>query len=215
MFAISLFALLALLWASFAIAQHIRRARRRRRRFLESTAPLPTAPELSFADPAAPIQQHSAPPPAPAAFPFAQPREYAASSITAAPEPEVTLAAEENLEEPQPAPYIPEPLSRPISSAPEPEITVAAEDNLEQTEPEPIAQPAPEPVYDEAAKFPGFSYTKPRSLRPATPQKHPLASLVPPLERPDWAYFNKDMGDLSDPEPRHSSRPKIRVPHSD
>ena len=47
----------------------------------------------------------------------------------------------------------------------------------------------------------------PRRPFRAVPPKHPLASLIPPIHRPDWAYFNKDMGDLSDPAPR---APRLR-----
>jgi hypothetical protein len=42
--------------------------------------------------------------------------------------------------------------------------------------------------------------TDPQRSSRISSAKHLLSQLVPPLERPDWAYFNKDMGDLSDPE---------------
>jgi len=47
----------------------------------------------------------------------------------------------------------------------------------------------------------------PRPVR-SVPSSHPSTPFVLPLRRPDWAYFNKDMGDLSDPLP---SRMRDRV----
>jgi len=132
-------------------------------------------------------------------------------------EPEVSLATEEHLE----AEAAPELETQPEIEqhyepdfTPEPEITEIAEEQLETEaapEPniiasEPEAAPEQEPVQAAIPEPPPLV----RPIRTGPP-KHPLAQLVQPLHRPDWAYFNKDMGDLSDPEPRTDSRPKIRA----
>jgi hypothetical protein len=61
LFAISIVALLALLWASFSMAQHVRRARRRRRDLRESNDQI-AAP---FANMEEPDSEHHTPPPPP------------------------------------------------------------------------------------------------------------------------------------------------------
>jgi hypothetical protein len=50
LFAISTFALLALLWASISIARHVRRARRRRRELAAKAPPIPYANPSTPAD---------------------------------------------------------------------------------------------------------------------------------------------------------------------
>jgi hypothetical protein len=42
----------------------------------------------------------------------------------------------------------------------------------------------------------------PHVRRPVRSVQSPAAAFTLPKHRPDWAYFNKDMGDLSDPLPR-------------
>jgi len=66
---------------------------------------------------------------------------------------------------------------------------------------ESIATPSPE---SSTVQSDPFLRRPVRSVHP--PQAAP--SFVLPLRRPDWAYFNKDMGDLSDPAP---SRIRDRV----
>jgi hypothetical protein len=224
--AISVLAFAALLWATIAIANHIRRARRRRRRFMESTAqlaaqspasplnlsqviPKRSVPELSFTDLAAPPP----PIPEPEVTAAALADELPTDTEAATSEPELTVAAEEQLEtEVHPNPHFePEPKAPIEAFVPEPEITLAAEEQLEDE----ATPPEPEHVSMRASEFEPLQpppLTKP--IRTGPP-KHPLASLIPPIERPDWAFFNKDMGDLSDPEPRSSSRPKIRIAKPD
>jgi hypothetical protein len=91
----------------------------------------------------------------------------------------------------------------------------ASEDAIaEKAAPESEPSPVSEPVFAAAARIlaatprplPALAPLPPRSTRISS-ARHPLAQLVPPMERPDWAYFNKDMGDLSDPEP---SRSRVR-----
>ena len=84
--------------------------------------------------------------------------------------------------------------------------------------PRAVTAPAVEPVAqerveqkdeeqkEEAANTRGF----PKPVRAAYP-KHPLASLSKKMERPDWAYFNKDLGDLTDPYEAPRSRIKDRT----
>jgi len=276
LFVISILAFIALLWATVAIVQHVRRQRRRQRRFLESNgtlavqstaAPLgitglpskTSIPLLTFTDPAAPPPPLPPPPvPGPVAEVQQEPEASVADELpvetegatsepeviqladespttAASPEPEIapvaevqpavepepeseiTLAIEEHLEaESYTAPEtIPEvqPHHEP-DFTPEPEITAAAEEQLES---EPASEPDTLSVEPEPAPEPEATQSTipepPPLVRPirSGPPKHPLAQLVQPLPRPDWAYFNKDMGDLSDPEPRSNGRPKLRT----
>jgi hypothetical protein len=273
--AISFVALIALLWAMVAIMQHVRRARRRRKRFLESVpaasehglglanmVPATKVPEMNFKDLAAPEPEFL--PTFEPAIAMAQ-SDFVDSVQAEAAEPEISAAAEEQLEAAAapPAIFVPadEPLTGPATADAEPEITAATEDFIEaeaaaepatsETEIVPehheedphqdemdevdatcapsqtfvtnyIPYAAPAPAVATASITPSEDhYPAPPDHEPATPRvvrshsaKHPLASLVPQLNRPDWAYFNKDMGDLSDPEPR-SVRPKMRPTNSD
>ena len=140
MFAISVVAFVALLWAFISTAQHIRRARRRRK----------LASSSDFATPAETKSQQ--PPPAETGnpsqrFPLSSPRSVRFN------------------ESPTPEP----------STGPPP-------------------PPRPEPP-------------KPSSMINSRPATSPFAG-----ERQDWAYFNKDMGDLSDPAPsrRYKDRSRSR-----
>ena len=132
LFAISVIAFVALLWASFSIARYIRRARRRRK--LASGAIYKTAhPSASTTTPA----QAPAPPP----FPLRSQRDADRGS--------------------EPSGTVPPP-------------------------------PRPEPANAPARSF------SPAAQEPASPG------------RQDWAYFNKDMGDLSDPMPSRRYKDRSR-----
>jgi len=67
----------------------------------------------------------------------------------------------------------------------------------------------PRPAEPVAANAP-LARPDPFLRRPvrSAPSPHPAPPFALPLRRPDWVYFNKDMGDLSDPLP---SRMRDRV----
>lgn len=199
---------------------------------LASLPPTRAVPELSFTDLAAP------PPPRPEPVSVAD--ELPVETEAATSEPELTLQTEEHLESKAQPETSPEPEPLQIDPEPEPEITAKAEEQLE-AEAEPTSEPEASPESETSPETTTEATTEPQSTaqpepipettpepfqaaipeppplkRPIRigPPKHLLAQLVQPIHRPDWAYFNKDMGDLSDPEPRADTRPKIRIAKS-
>jgi hypothetical protein len=152
---------------------------------------------------------------APAKEPLTEP-------ATAEAEPEITVDAEDFVEAEAAAEVVPEPHAEEPQQA---EADASSEaPQIYATNYIPYAAPAPAAasaandasiatVEEHGPAAPGHVPATPRVVRSHS-AKHPLASLVPQLNRPDWAYFNKDMGDLSDPEPR-SVRPKMRPTNSD
>lgn len=96
---------------------------------------------------------------------------------------------------PEPIPYAAPPLTESSSTV------ASARGPIQIQPPAPAIKPiypSPLPTLAEAAP--------PPPLAPRHPQH--------PMRRADWAYFNKDMGDLSDPPPA-GSRPRIRIPKSE
>lgn len=144
LFAISLVAFVALLWASISAAQHIRRARRRRN--------LAQVFDPAVINSNAPVSESW---PAPAAAP-----------------PVASAALQQTSAEPR----------FPLSSQ---RIRTG-----ESSATQPIATPVQPPPAPDQSNTPT-----------ATSPSVPPSTVSPPQPRPDWAYFNKDMGDLSDPTP--------------
>jgi len=259
--AISILAFLALLWASIAIFRHIRRAHRRRRRFLESSqgnlnpvapdriviappvAALQDVPEITFTDPEAPIPEVTftdpearLPEPASAAQPAFQPflRQAEAHPLATqpptrldlTPEPESKATQNEFQDTLPPPPPEPRNTSQsPLPPWPHFGFTPSrSTSSTDSTEPLPYAAP---PVTESSAAvtpdrtpleiqppapavkplYPPLNQQQPEAAPPPRPMPQRAGQL--PLRRIDLAYFNKDMGDLSDPVPAHS-RPKTR-----
>jgi hypothetical protein len=143
LFLISVVAFAALVWASISIAQHIRRARRRRKLVLDAASPAQAVTAFS----------------SDAAVAVVAPMETAASEAPSA----RNSAADRS------APAPPAPVRFPLSS----QRASASSD----------ADRAGDAQYSDG----------PASGRgPAAPPR--------PM-RPEWAYYNKEMGDLSDPLP--------------
>jgi hypothetical protein len=144
LFAISVLALVALLWASAAIVRHVRRSRSRRRRLLANSAESSTHVPLE--------RSQDANPPS---IDFSKVSPFRSSAFD-----------------------FPEPTASPAPPAP---VSASLADLAARLASDPPAE----------------------ALRNSSP-RHQLASLLAPLPpqsaRPDWAYFNKDMGDLSDPQ---------------
>jgi len=133
--------------------------------------------------------------------------------ITAPAEPEQALAAEQAIEDhqisgrspispPEPIPYAGPSLtdsSASVNPARLPMLIHPPPPAVKPVYPSAYPAPPPEPVLE--AEQP------PRPPLPMRSGQHPTA-------RADWAYFNKDMGDLSDPSPA-GSRTKIRAAKSE
>jgi len=121
--------------------------------------------------------------------------------------------------------------SRPV---PQPDIVPPEEDDFRQWTPTPFPPPEPIPYAAPAESSASIAAVRapieiqPPSpaVRPIYPSAHPtVAEATPPapppisttpqrpggpaMRRADWAYFNKDMGDLSDPPPAGS---RTRIP---
>ena len=100
----------------------------------------------------------------------------------------------------------------PQQPVPSPESPATAFTKLASSSPDQPPRKQPQPAESIAAKVPEapavpsdtFLRRPVRSVHPP----HSAAPFVLPLRRPDWVYFNKDMGDLSDPTP---SRIRDRV----
>ena len=219
LFVMSTVALVALLWAAFSIARHVRGARRRRKRVtlddpnpaaslrsslrdLSTEAPRP--PSLYATQPTieapAPTQQareqvdavealDAAGPPAESAFAAVQVQAVQIEVEPPPPGPSAIVTAEERL-------------VTPAALLPTPE--------LRRHDDQPATRPVARTTEEGAgASYPGF----PAPSRPSA--VHPQSRFARrSTDRPDWAYFNKDMGDLSDPEvPR--SKPGGVAPQKD
>ena len=149
LFAISVVAFVALLWAFFSTAQHIRRARRRRK--LAASARL-AAETRTSTDAAVPLS----PPP----------QERPATAA-----PDETLAGRYPLSSHRNIRFIESSTAQPVAPPP---------------------PPRPDPL-------------KPSGMGLSRPATSPLTG-----DRQDWAYFNKDMGDLSDPRPSRHYKDRSR-----
>jgi len=176
------------------------------------TQPEPAATAEEFLDtlppPSSPALRESSFSPIPAwphfGFTPSRPAQPLRSTITTPAEPEQALAAEQALEDqqisgriptppPEPIPYAAPPLTESSSS-----VTPAARGPIQIQPP----APAVKPLYPSA--HPTLAESTPLPPPPLSPR-----SADQPLRRADWAYFNKDMGDLSDPAPAGS---RSRIP---
>jgi hypothetical protein len=242
---ISILALLAALWATISIVQHVRRSHRRRRFFRESLqTPETDLPLEAFLPP---VPQVAAPPPtpalniAPAPLPPATKldtaptlpagsssvrRAISANPTSAGPLGLIAAARQISRDMPQPdrrssgvrKVAVTEALQLPTEA-----IAIQANSLAEQQP----STPLPAIVEQQAPAIEAFEPPARKSPQPAMPPivavelpkpaadpllRRPVRSVPPafalPSRRPDWAYFNKDMGDLSDPTP---SRIRDRV----
>jgi len=241
--AISILVLLALLWATVSIVQHIRKSRRRNRFLRENTPPLEVAPALSpspeptFAELAAKALAASA-----ASSPIRIAAESSPAGVSSArrmavPQTPSTgalglIAQARKLSQDMPQPQIhPSGIHKTIAATPKPQpvltivevpqlpaapppIEILPEIPVISSQPVPVqvvTQPLAASVADvletsPAPRTPAFA-SIPFFRRPVRPA-HPAPAFTLPAHRPDWVYFNKDMGDLSDPTP---SRIRDRV----
>lgn len=231
LFAISVAAFVAIMWASISIARHVRRTRRRR---VETpTGVVPTfSPEAARAAealaagawgrtsrpdwkaaPPPPLPEEAHPEPEPLPTPIRdfvptmaplkrpEPQPIAPPEPPPAREPIAAAPAPPAIPAPAPIPSVPE-IRFPLTSqriASSAAIAVAREAALASAAAEPTPEPAPEPRSPQSsASQPATNFQLRRPPAPA------------PDSRSDWAYFNKDMGDLRDPEPRFRERPRGR-----
>jgi len=121
-------------------------------------------------------------------------------AVEAAPDPQPVLELQPVVElkpiaEPQPA-IEPQPALRIVEIPQAPQALPATPDPL----------PLQADLIPVAAKTPGFAGIP--FLRRPVRSAQPAPAFTLPAHRPDWIYFNKDMGDLSDPSP---SRIRDRV----
>jgi len=178
---ISILAFVALLWATVSIVHHISSDRRRRRSLRnKESANLPQIPQ----------------------------------SLTHTPLAVSELSITEVF---SPAPILSTHLQRPVfesKPARQPSASAFPAFSLPKLTPTPSASALQMPS---AALLSGL-LAQPQALRPSLVEspasmipllRRPVQSVPPPAEtaaalpsrRTDWAYFNKDMGDLSDPAP--------------
>ena len=250
LFAISVLALVALLWAAISAAQHIRRARRRRQRSLGAETVASFSGRIGLQVPAATATKA-------VSFEEVTPYREAVISRPATPTPSVSvevprsvaLAPRVPMVMPEP-PYVPAPayvpkltfaqvspflsvgethLAKPMAEAPLPPPVQPAhsrrfgsglfssariqsdEDEAGLVEP-PVPQMQPPPAAIDLQTPAAINDTpvpkKPSTaLRPSASRLSLVASSGK-MERPDWAYFNKDMGDLTDPYESPRIRPR-------
>jgi len=127
-------------------------------------------------------------------------------AVEAAPEPQPVLelqplAALQPVAELKPA-VVPQP-----ALEPQPVLRIVEIPQVPQATPvaaEPLPEPLePLPVAAKTSAFAGIPF-----LRRPVRSVQPAPAFTLPAHRPDWVYFNKDMGDLSDPSP---SRIRDRV----
>ncbi len=208
--AISVLVLVVLLWATVSIVQHIRKSRRRSRFLREKpqqidATPAPLAPEptsvRAVVEPSSPAGVSSA-------------RRATASQSPSASALGL-IAAARKLSHDMPQPQIrPSGIRQAATTTPEPQPVL----RIVEVPPVEIPVILPQPVLAEVV-------TQPLALVAAESPVFPAISAIPflsrpvrsaqpapaftlPAHRPDWIYFNKDMGDLSDPTP---SRIRDRV----
>jgi hypothetical protein len=200
---ISALVLVAILWAMISIFRHVRLTRHRNRFLREQEGERKLQSHLTSRDTAARM-----PLPARFAAPVGLPLLQAVASPVPTPAQRVAAPTP-----PAPTPPAPQTL-RILEFVPDPAF---------------IPDPTTVEVFPAAPAFPSL-YAKPLQAPPrrimaaasadANPTPHlrrPVRSAPPPPRpaavsaasgRPDWDYFNKDMGDLSDPTP---SRIRDRV----
>jgi hypothetical protein len=229
--AISILVLLVLLWATVSIIQHIRKSRRRSRFLREDTPQLEAAhvlspsPEPTFAELAAKTLTVSLPTASPAIAPphagVSSARRMAVSQTPSAGALGL-IAQARKLSQDMPQPQIrPSGVHKAVVATPEPQpvltivevpqlpaapppIEILAEIPVIPSQPVPVqvvTQPLAASVADvleisPAPRTPAFA-SIPFFRRPI----RPAPAFTLPAHRPDWVYFNKDMGDLSDPTP--------------
>lgn len=202
LFAISVAAFVALMWASISAARHIRRTRRRRQSVERAAPVFVPSPEAARAAEALAaghwgrasrpdwkaVEAVTEPPPTPArdSEPVeAKPADVSLLDTTVSPPAAAAV----------PPPEIRFPLSsqRRASSA---AIATAREAASNAAPPPESSEPVRPATSSAAVPAANFQLRRP----PASASD----------SRPDWAYFNKDMGDLRDPEPRFRERPRQR-----
>jgi hypothetical protein len=179
---VSALALAAVLWATSSIGRHIYKTRRRSR-FLRKRRPQSWADPVSA--PLIPLRQMSP----------------MAVEVPSDLSPEVFSVLPE-FEELLPALTVVEAAEQPATTFSK--LAVDTFDNQPRKQPYSV-----EPQPTEALGAPVFhpdTFLR-RPVRSVYPQA-PATPFALPIRRPDWAYFNKDMGDLSDPSP---SRVRDRV----
>lgn len=168
------------------------------------TLPPPTPP--------APRDSSFSPIPAWPHFGFtpSRPAQPLRSPITIPAEPELALAAVQALEDQQVSGRMP-------TSPPEPIPYAAPVESSASATPARLPMlihpppPAVKPVYPSPYPLQQGSQ-QPQAAEEPLPSPQPPVPLRPahqPISRADWAYFNKDMGDLSDPAPAGS---RSRIP---
>jgi len=232
--AISILVLLALLWATVSIVRHIRKSRRRNRFLRENTPQLEAAPavftpvsskspEPTFAELAAKALAASSPAASPASTPppagVSSARRMAVSQTPSAGALGL-IAQARKLSHEMPQPQIrPSGIHKAAAATPEPQpvLTIVEVPQLPATAP-PIEVFTQQPLVPLAASVADASETPPAPRTPAfasipffrrpVRSAHSTPAFTLPAHRPDWVYFNKDMGDLSDPTP---SRIRDRV----
>jgi hypothetical protein len=226
---ISILALAALLWASVSIVQHIRLSRRRRvaitlkqpksrtlirvrlperkHQPVREMQPKHNSGVLGIAGMAAkPIERPAAPAPrppyafpTPVSFAYASPQPVMPVTQASVRTPVVSMiAAAEPVTRVVP---VIAPLPEPVSPAEPANLTELAA-VVTEAEPVPVSE-IPQRMQPQSVPAAAAEVADPHARRPVrsvVPQ--PVAPVFgTPLRRPDWAYFNKDMGDLSDPLP--------------
>ena len=232
--AISILVLLALLLATVSIVRHIRKSRRRSRFLRENTPQLEAAPavftpvsskspEPTFAELAAKALAASSPAASPASTPppagVSSARRMAVSQTPSAGALGL-IAQARKLSHEMPQPQIrPSGIHKAAAATPEPQpvLTIVEVPQLPATAP-PIEVFTQQPLVPLAASVADASETPPAPRTPAfasipffrrpVRSAHSTPAFTLPAHRPDWVYFNKDMGDLSDPTP---SRIRDRV----
>jgi hypothetical protein len=206
--AISVLVLVVLLWAAVSIVQHIRKSRRRSRFLREKpqqidVIPVPPAfepiPVRTLVEPSSPAGVSSARRTVVSQTPSASALGLIAAARKLShdmPQPQIRPSGIRQAAAPEPQPVLR------IVEVPPVEIPVIlSQPVLAEVVTQPLVPIAAEsPVFPAISAIPFLS----RPVRSAQPA--PVFTL--PAHRPDWVYFNKDMGDLSDPTP---SRIRDRV----
>jgi len=213
---ISMLVLVAILWTGISILRHIRLTRRRNKflRDQQNSEQVRAMPPLrSLAD--------VAPLPARFAAPLVVPRQSAEELADVAFTESIAsrgqsfdslpIAAPAFVEVPRTAAAEPAPVAqvqlprvplRQPDLAPLRIMEVAPETALRDIFPSAPAFPTLAAAEAEAPPPPAL-----RNMRRPVRSVHSQAEGARPANRPDWIYFNKDMGDLSDPAP---SRIRVR-----
>jgi len=233
--AISILVLLALLWTTVSIVRHIRKSRRRSRFLRENTPQLEaapavstpvssTSPEPTFAELAAKALAASTAIPSRAVVESSPAGVSSVRRMAVSQTPSAgalgLIAQARKLSHEMPQPQIrPSGIHKAAAATPEPQpvLTIVEVPQLPATAP-PIEVFTQQPLVPLAASVADASETPPAPRTPAfasipffrrpVRSAHSTPAFTLPAHRPDWVYFNKDMGDLSDPTP---SRIRDRV----